>query len=100
MNVTGSTLDEEGLQKKLDKLDNLPGMSEEWKATMRKSVETCHTIGMGLKPMFQAGYELPPLEPNDMVCHPKYQFGMVCGIKELINVRGTRDLFGHQFNIV
>lgn len=47
--------------------------------------KVCSAEGKKHMEEHEAGFKLPPLDPADKVCHPKYGFALMCSVKELIS---------------
>lgn len=63
------------------------GITGEWLEVFKPMAEKCFVEGKKRMDEFEEGFKLPPLDPADPVCHPKYQFGIMCTMKEMISVK-------------
>lgn len=58
------------------------GMAEDWEAVIKTTARMCSTIVRKQADRFEKGFLLPPVDPRDMVCHPKYLYVHLCTVKE------------------
>lgn len=58
----------------------------EWTPVIQAAGKTCADEAAKQASRFEEGFKLPPVDPNDKVCHPKYVFALVCTTKEYILV--------------
>lgn len=65
--------------------EHLKGVDSEWMEIFKGIDGACRPEGEKRKAEFEAGFKLAPLDPADEVCHPKYGFAMMCGVKHMIN---------------
>lgn len=64
------------------------GIAAEWSPIIKDMTKYCFDEGTKRMPELEAGFKLPPLDPADQVCHPKYAFGMMCSLKKMLAVSG------------
>lgn len=61
------------------------GLAAEWSPVIKGAAEVCKAEAKKHAEDFEAGFKLPPLDPTDEVCHPKYGFALLCSLKEMIS---------------
>lgn len=62
------------------------GMLDDWKDTIAMVGKKCADEGAKQADRFEAGLKLAPVDPKDMVCHPKIVFALMCTTKEYVLV--------------
>lgn len=60
------------------------GLPEEWVPAIKSMADFCFAEGKKRMDDLEAGFKLPPLDPKDEVCHPKFGFALVCSAKEML----------------
>lgn len=62
------------------------GVAPEWIAIIKATAEECKEEAMNHAEDFEAALKLPPLDPADKVCHPKFGFALMCSMKNMMAV--------------
>lgn len=65
------------------------GLDPEWTSVLKDMDTTCRAEIKKRADEFEAGFKLPPLSPEDKVCHPKYGFALMCSMRHMVAV--SRD---------
>lgn len=63
------------------------GMEAEWTPVIKATAEMCAGEATRQAADFEKGFQLAPVEPSDLVCHPKYVFLLVCTMMSNLWVR-------------
>lgn len=87
MNGTGrADLSEANLVKMDTMKAEMMGMLNDWEPIIKGASKMCVAEAMKHAQRHEEGFKLGTVGANDMLCHPKYVFMLVCHIKEYVMV--------------
>ena len=66
-------------------------MGEDWAPIIKAAGKLCADEAAKQATRLEEGAKLPPVDPKDTVCHPKYVFALACTTKEYVLVSDQRE---------
>lgn len=68
------------------------GMAADWLLVIKSTAQMCESEAKKHEAEFEEGFNLPPLDPADQVCHPKYIYSLLCTVMGNLQVGEAKEV--------